>query len=293
MWVQAADGMRLRAGLWTAQAPKGTILLFTGRTEYLEKYGRIAQDLTGAGYSILSMDWRGQGLSDRVTEDARLGHIEDFSDYQHDVAAFLALAEELDVPKPWYMIAHSMGGCIGLRALINGFPVEKAVFSAPMWGIFVLPKLRPIARILPDLASFFGQQLRTMPGTSARGYVADTSFENNLLTTDPETWAYLERHAKADPKFSLGGPTVTWFEAATRETAALLKAPRPTLPVKTIAGTREGVVDRKALIKMHENWPSASLEWIEGARHELMMETPDKRQQFLNKALAFLSDKTA
>ena len=264
-------------------------MLFTGRTEYLEKYGRIARDLTGAGYSILSLDWRGQGLSDRVTKDPRLGHIGDFSDYQHDVAAFVALAEELNVPKPWYMIAHSMGGCIGLRALINGLPVEKAVFSAPMWGIFVVSKLRPVARILPGLANFLGQELRTMPGTSPRGYVVDTPFEENLLTTDRETWAYLERQARADPAFSLGGPTVTWFEAAGRETAALLRAQRPTQPVKTIAGTREGVVDRKALIAMHENWPSASLEWIAGARHELMMEAPDMRQQFLDEALAFLS----
>lgn len=268
-------------------------MLFSGRTEYLEKYGRIARDLTEAGYSILSMDWRGQGLSDRVTEDARLGHIGDFSDYQHDVAAFVALAKDLDLPKPWYLVAHSMGGCIGLRALINGLPVEKAVFSAPMWGIFVLPKLRPIARILPGLANFFGQQLRTMPGTSPHGYVADTSFENNLLTTDRETWEYLERHAAAEPAFSLGGPTITWFEAATRETKALRNAPRPSLPVKTLAGTREGVVDRKAFIAMHENWPSASLEWIEGARHELMMEAPELRQQFLDKTLAFLAEDDA
>ncbi|MBT8460218.1 MAG: alpha/beta hydrolase, partial [Boseongicola sp.] len=103
----------------------------------------------------------------------------------------------------------------------------------------------------------------------------------------------LERHASAEPAFALGGPTITWYEAANRETAALFKAPRPNLPVKTIAGTREGVVDRKALIAMHENWPTASLEWIEGGRHELMMEAPDKRQQFLERARAFLSSDAA
>lgn len=282
--------MRLRAGHWSADAAKGSILLFTGRTEYLEKYGRVARDLTQAGYSILSMDWRGQGLSDRVTDDARLGHIDDFADYQLDVAAFVACAEELDLPKPWYLIGHSMGGCIGLRALINELPVEKAVFSAPMWGIFVIPRLRPIARILPMAARFFGRELETMPGTSPRGYVADSDFDNNLLTTDSETWAYLERHALADPAFALGGPTVHWFESAIRETKALREGPRPTLPVKTIVGTREGVVDRKTLTLMHEDWPSGSLEWIEGARHELMMEAPALRQQFFDKTLAFLGD---
>ncbi|MFW2457760.1 hypothetical protein [Methyloversatilis discipulorum] len=41
---------------------------------------------------------------------------------------------------------------------------------------------------------------------------------------------------------------------------------------------------------MHENWPSGSLEWVEGARHELMMEAPAMRQQFFDKAFMFLED---
>ncbi len=280
--------MRLRVGLWHPERAKGTILLFTGRTEYLEKYGRVARDLTGAGYAILSVDWRGQGYSDRVTDDARLGHIDTFADYQIDVAALVAEATARDLPKPWHMIAHSMGGCIGLRALINDLPVTRAVFSAPMWGIFVLPRLRPVANILPGLARRFGQQLRTMPGTSVRSYVTETSFATNMLTTDRATWDYLRRHASAAPELALGGPTIHWFEQARRETSALLEAPRPAIPVKTFAGTREGIVDRKALSAMHENWPSASLEWIDGARHELMMEATPLRQKFMDRTLDFL-----
>jgi len=41
VWVSAADGVRLRVGGWPAGSG-GTVLLFTGRTEYIEKYGRIA-----------------------------------------------------------------------------------------------------------------------------------------------------------------------------------------------------------------------------------------------------------
>lgn len=282
--------MRLRAGLWAAPAPKGTILLFNGRSEYLEKYGRTASDLLTAGYSVLSIDWRGQGYSDRLIEDKRLGHIDDFADYQKDVAAFVDVARARDLPKPWFLLAHSMGGCIGLRALVNGLPVERAVFSAPMWGIFIFPKLRPIARVLPGIAHRFGQEHRVLPGTSAKSYVLETFFENNLLTTDRDTWDYMARHAGVSDEIALGGPTIRWFREARRETAALLKTRRPTIPVLTMAGTREGVVDRKALIAMHRHWPSARLEWIEGGRHELMMEAPERRQEFLERACAFLAD---
>ncbi len=283
--------MRLRLGHWRAPSAKGTILLFTGRSEYLEKYGRVARDVTNAGYDLMSVDWRGQGFSDRLTADACVGHVENFLDYQQDVAALVAAASARDLPKPWFLLGHSMGGCIGMRALINDLPVEKAVFSAPMWGIFVFPHLRPIARVLPDLSRLFGQHLRPMPGTSTKGYVTESAFETNLLTTDRGTWDYLGRHANAAPEFALGGPTIHWFDEAKRETKALLDAPRPTIPVRTMAGTREGVVDRKTLIAMHENWPSARLDWITGARHELMMEAPELRQQFLDRTLAFFDDR--
>ena len=285
--------MRLRAGLWAAPSPHGTILLFSGRSEYLEKYGRAAAEMTAAGYSVLSVDWRGQGYSDRLTEDARLGHVGDFSDYQKDVAAFVKVAEDRGLPKPWYLVAHSMGGCIGLRALINDLPVERAVFSAPMWGIFVFPHLRPIAKVLPGLARAFGQSLRTMPGTGPQCYVLETEFEKNLLTTDKNHWEYLNSHARASAEIALGGPTIHWFEKAREEMPALYQARRPTIPVLTLAGTREGVVDRKALTAMHQHWPSARLEWIDGGRHELMMEAPEMRQKFMSGMFAFLEDDAA
>ena len=144
-WRQSSDGLRLRITLWPASGTKGTILLFNGRTEYAEKYGRIARVLTGAGYATLTIDWRGQGMSDRIARDARLGHVGKFPDYQRDVAEVIAAASELDLPRPWHLLAHSMGGCIGLRALIEGLAVDRALFSAPMWGI----KLPPLARPLP------------------------------------------------------------------------------------------------------------------------------------------------
>ena len=43
-WLRAKDSTRVRVGVWPA-GPKGTILMFPGRTEYIEKYGRLARDL--------------------------------------------------------------------------------------------------------------------------------------------------------------------------------------------------------------------------------------------------------
>ena len=66
-WVLADDSVRLRVAHWpTEKSSKGTVFLFQGRTENIEKYGRTVEYLHRAGYTAFAVDWRGQGLSDKV-----------------------------------------------------------------------------------------------------------------------------------------------------------------------------------------------------------------------------------
>jgi len=75
-WMACADGVRIRVAVWGADVgTRGTVLLFPGRTEYIEKYGRTAAEFAARGYATLVIDWRGQGLSDRLLEDTALGHV--------------------------------------------------------------------------------------------------------------------------------------------------------------------------------------------------------------------------
>lgn len=282
--------MKLRLGLWEAAEPRGTILLFPGRTEILEKYGRVAREMNDAGYSVLSIDWRGQGHSDRLIADSRPSHVDRFLSYQHDVAVFQQSLTELDLPKPHFLVAHSMGGCIGLRALVNDLPVERAVFSAPMWGIQLAPLLRPFGSVYSWIARNFGQSDSVMPGTRSANYVTYTSLAENMLTTDLDHHNYMIRHAELAPEITVGGPTVQWFYEAHEEMTALAKAARPDYPTLTFLGTQESIVDSQAIHAMHRNWPTARLELVEGAKHELMMEAPKLRGQFMDGMFAFFKD---
>ncbi|MEM8538398.1 MAG: alpha/beta hydrolase, partial [Pseudomonadota bacterium] len=94
-WTTTDDGVRLRFGIWPAEgkAAKGTVFLFTGRTEYIEKYGPVAARFAASGLATLAIDWRGQGLSDRLVAQPTLGHVGSFDDFQRDVAAAVSLAE--------------------------------------------------------------------------------------------------------------------------------------------------------------------------------------------------------
>ena len=48
-WTHAADGVRIRLGVFQPDEAKGTVLLFPGRTEYVEKYAPAAGDLAQRG----------------------------------------------------------------------------------------------------------------------------------------------------------------------------------------------------------------------------------------------------
>ena len=67
-WLICTDGVRIRAALWRG-GTMGTVLLVPGRTEYIEKYGPAAGEMAARGYSMVTVDWRGQGLADRPLAD--------------------------------------------------------------------------------------------------------------------------------------------------------------------------------------------------------------------------------
>lgn len=284
-WCSTSDGVRIRVAR-LGSGVKGTVLMFTGRTEYVEKYGRAGRALAERGYSTLAVDWRGQGLADRLLADSGKGHVLAFGDYQNDVAAMVAAAAALDLPRPYHLVGHSMGGAIGLRALHEGLDVASAVFSAPMWGIHFGPVLRPIADALAAALHGIGLGDWYAPGTSAKSYTTTAPFSGNVLTHDPEVFTWMKAQLASEPDLSLGGPTVRWLHLALRECADLLKTPAPNVPCLTSLGSDETVVSPDSIRKIMAGWPKGELLEVQGARHEVMMETVELRTLFYDKACA-------
>ena len=180
-WFTGADGARLRAALFPAKGDvRGSIILSGGRTEAIEKYFETIEDLTGRGYVVLTHDWRGQGLSHRELKDRLAGHAAGYQAFLADYRALLA-AYETRLPKPWFAIGHSMGGCLTLLALAHGEAsrFQGAILSAPMLGLQTggVPLL--MARALAAFNVALGRA-----GRLARGPGVTETFENNVLTHD-------------------------------------------------------------------------------------------------------------
>ncbi|AUH63238.1 alpha/beta fold hydrolase [Paracoccus zhejiangensis] len=287
-FVTADDGVQLRLAHWptTRRTPRGSVLLFPGRTEYVEKYTGVAARLNAAGLSVLSIDWRGQGLSGRLQNDPRPGHVRDFADYQRDVVEMVLAATELDLPRPWHLLAHSMGGCIGLAALYNELPVETAAFSAPMWGINLRQMPHGVALGMAYLAGRLGHGGRAAPGSGAAGtYLLDESFSANLLTHDAPTWARLVCEAAAWPELTIGGASFDWVAKALNECTRLAGLDSPGCPVLITLGDGEKIVSGAAIRDRAARWPGSELLELARCRHEAMMESPDVQERFYDALL--------
>ena len=288
-WLHAQDGLRLRAALWDGGA-QGAAIVFPGRTEYIEKYGRVVRRLTERGLSVAVIDWRGQGLSDRNAVAPHLGHVEDFRHYQRDVASLLAHPEVRALPGPRYMVAHSMGACIGLRTLLEGAHFSSAIFSAPMWHLQMRAATREITSKVTRFAGMLGLGQRLMPGASVRPTPLAVAFEANALTTDPEHFGWAGNQIITYPELALGGPNVHWTRAALEEMARLFVAPLPSLPVLAFLGTDETVVSASIIRSQVGRMKEGRLVTVPGARHEIFMETPAIQAQVWAEIDGFIAD---
>src|ERR1700692_3264469 len=165
--IKTPDGAELRFARWAPPAGrKGTVCVFTGRSEQIEKYFETVRDLRDRGFAVAMIDWRGQGHSSRRLRDPRKGYVRDFADYDIDVEAFVQQVVMPDCPPPFFALAHSMGGAVMLRIAHAGKRwFDRMVLSAPMIDLPGHLTAMP-ARVLLRTLRFAGLGCRSFPGGS-------------------------------------------------------------------------------------------------------------------------------
>lgn len=288
--LRTHDGRRLRAATFPCPAtPRGTVAVFQGHNEFIEKYFETIEDLRKRGFDVVALDWRGQAGSERELDDPRKGHVDDFSQYQRDLEVFVAEVMR-PRPQPWFALAHSMGGAILLDTAHAGRPpFERLVVTAPMIDLANLRFPRG-ARWLADTLDMLGLGGWYIPGGSGASFM-EKSFEGNLLTTDPIRFARNAAIVRKAPDLVIGDPTIGWVNAAFR----LMKrfeapeyARRIRTPVLTVGAGREEIVSNRAIERFVQNLNTAGLVWSPQAKHEILMERDEYRAQFWKAFDAFI-----
>ncbi|MDO8838091.1 MAG: alpha/beta hydrolase [Parvibaculum sp.] len=281
-WMTMPDGARLRVFTW-AGGHRGTVFLFNGRTEFVEKYFEVVGELRARGFAVVSLDWRGQGLSTRLLADPRKGHIDDFSTFDRDLAQVMAEVAP-GFPKPWFALAHSMGGNILMRAA-HDHPdwFAGVVLSAPMLGLNFPGKAMALAvRGLAVGLDRLGLGARYLPGGTPKAN-DETPFAENILTHDERRYALLQALTRAEPGLGLGSATVGWLHAAFRSVDTV-SAPgwlaEVETPVLICLAAQDSLIDGAALRHAAVHLPGGELVEIAGARHEILIEIDACRAAF-------------
>ena len=266
------DGIRVRTSFWAANNPVGTVFVFPGRADYIEKYGGLANFCLSNNLNVIAIDWRGQGLSERLLDDKNIGHIEDFKNYQNDVEVIINEAKDASLVKPWIIFAHSMGGLIGLRTLRDNPVFEKVVFTSPMWGIQMPPILKSGASIIMSLISLIGKMETYAPTTSPETPILNEEYEFNKLTSDIQNFKLLRQQLIQHPDLQIGGPSSAWVSAALDEIEFQIGNEPPITPALCFLGEKEEIIDNLAVREFCKNWDSCDLISIPDAKHDLLME---------------------
>ena len=266
------DGIRVRTCFWVANDPVGTVFVFPGRADYIEKYGGLANFCLSNNLNVIAIDWRGQGLSERLLDDKNIGHIEDFKNYQNDVEVIINEAKDAGLVKPWIIFAHSMGGLIGLRTLHDNPVFKKVVFTSPMWGIQMPPILKSGASIIMSLISLIGKMETYAPTTNPETRILNEEYEFNKLTSDIQNFKLLRQQIIQYPDLQIGGPSTAWVSAALDEIEFQIGNEPPVTPALCFLGEREEIIDYFAVREFCRKWDNCDLISIPKAKHDLLME---------------------
>jgi lysophospholipase len=281
--IKTPDGAELRFARWQPPAGrKGTVCVFTGRGESIEKYFEVVRELRERGFAVAMIDWRGQGHSSRQLRDPRKGYVRRFSDFEIDVETFVQQVMLPDCPPPYYALAHSMGGAVLLRVAHAGKRwFDRMVLSAPMIDLPGFATRLP-TRILVRSLRLLGMGGRYVPGGNSM--LAGTEpFVNNEVTSDPVRYARNAAIYEEDPTLGIASPTIGWADSAFKAMMQFREMDYPShirQPLLMLAASNDTVVSTPAIEEFAYHLRAGSHLVIAGSKHEILQEQDRYRQQF-------------
>lgn len=288
-YLSGNKGIQIAYAYVINPAPVGSIAISSGRIESLIKYKELVFNLYNAGYSVFIHDHRGQGLSQRLTTNPHQGHIESFEDYVDDFKLFYDMVIDKYSERKPYLLCHSMGGAIGALYLLK-YPIDfaKCALSAPMFGI--KPSLPDwFARMLIHSHIGVNRLISQSPWYFlGQGNYQSVAFADNVLTHSKARYELFRQEYQNQPDVQLGGVTNSWLCAALDAMQNIYQnAKKISIPILLLRAEEDSVVCNVKQQQVAAEIPNCHTLVLPAARHELLMETDDIRDQCLREIFAF------
>ncbi len=274
---EAHDGLKIRFDTYAcgAKTCRGVVVLLGGRSEFIEKYRETVDQLLLRRFDVVTFDWRGQGLSDRMLPNRHKGYVETYDDYLKDLTRFMDIYVPQKEDMPVLMLAHSMGGHIALRYL-HDQPgrVAKAVLTSPLIDIAGPSMLKQLLKIIAKIAIKSG--FKKYYATRANDFdPSKKRFAGNHLTRDPHRFQQTIQMIAKNPDVAIGGVTFGWLDATFNSIRHMMVEgyfESITTPVLMVLAGGDEIVSVTAQEKICRRLSNCDLVVIPDALHELLIE---------------------
>ncbi|MCO4755337.1 MAG: alpha/beta fold hydrolase [Bacteriovoracaceae bacterium] len=282
----------------------GSVVISPGRTESSLKYEELSFDLIKEGFSpVFVINHRGQGLSDRLLKNRHKGHVSDFNHYYHDFNIFIehVRKDRVTDKNNLFLLAHSMGGAIatGFLQTYGTDQFKGLILSSPMLGINLNGKseTRVLLETLVACKTPLGPECNDYAQDG--DYVSeDDTFEGNNNTSSQERFESRKSRWMNMPELQLGGPTIRWVRESIKANIKMRKASKvqliSDLPILLLQAENDVTVSNSKqnqfCLTVNKVGGECSLQLIPNAKHEILMESDQLRNQGIDYIMDFIKD---
>ena len=236
------DGINIHYRKWENPSEVGAIVLLPGRIDSYVSFAETIYDLAQKGYSIYSMDHRGQGYSDRILTNPELGYVRRFDDYLVDAKIFVDTIVNARPHARRFLLAHSMGGAIAALYCYQ-FPEDftAAALITPMFQINTAPFAAWEARVLAWWNVLIGKGTGYAP--TQHDFDPAEKFENNKISLSEVRWQNYQNILRENPELQLGGATNLWVKESLKAGVRIHKyADQIDTPILLLTAGKDTVV---------------------------------------------------
>ncbi len=269
--IPGKNQLPLFCSVFKAEAPVGTVLLLHGFTESFFKYSELIFSLLHNHYSVVAYDQRGHGRSGRAEglPNPSVTHVDRFEDYVDDLAVVCNTLLP-DLPRPWMIFAHSMGG--GVTSLyLEQYPdtFSAAALCAPMIAPYTSGIPAGIASGMSKVFCLLGKS-RHAP-FFMKPYSGPEDFDSSCAT-DPVRFAWYDAVKAAHTEYQNSIPSNRWIVESIAVTRKILTAGAPekiVCPVLLCTADKDYSVLPDAQKKFIDRVPKGKHLFVKDSKHEI------------------------
>lgn len=271
-----------------------TIVISPGRCESYEKYQEIAIELFHMGYNVFIIDHRGQGVSSRLLSNPHKGYVVEFDDYAKDLVTFISKEVSSKISQPPFLLAHSMGAAIAVRALqLSPNIVQSAVLCSPMIHINSNGTPITLAKLLIGVRTLLDKLLGRESGyfINQGDYKAKPYSENELTHSIERYKTFIDLY-QSTPNIQLGGVTNHWLSEAIKANKNIFdNLNQLRAPLMLLQAGLDSIVDNNAQNRFCTEAArfcpiSGPIVFVK-AKHELLFEIDEIRSEVINQIQGF------